>query len=77
MKGTKSTSQFYHIKPNDDGTVDVFLNPILHTLKTPDGFKDYDIIITVVRGVIPWTGIEDDIRARYKAWCESGEVVYI
>ena len=69
--------RFYHITENDDGTVDVFLNPNVQTIVTVDGIRDFDIQVRVVRGVVPWPGIEDDIRARYDAWCESGEEIYL
>ena len=36
-----------------------------------------DVKVRVVRGVVPWPGIEDDIRARYEAWCESGEEIFL
>ena len=31
----------------------------------------------VVRGVTPFEGLEEDIRARYDAWCESAEEVWL
>lgn len=58
--------RFYAIDERQDGTADVYLLPVLH---------DCDVQVRVVRGVIPWSGIEDDIRARFDAWCECGEVI--
>ena len=55
---------FYVIQPRDDGCVDVYLMP----------FRG---VTLVVRGVAPWDGMEDDIRARYYAWCESAEMTKI
>lgn len=52
---------FYVIQPRDDGCMDVHLMP-------------FPGVALVVRGVAPWNGLEDDIRARYYAWCESAEV---
>jgi len=52
---------FYVIQPRQDETVDVYLMP----------FRG---VTLVVRGVVPWDGMEDDIRARYYAWCESAEI---
>ena len=69
--------QFYSINENDDGTVDVILRPTVYPLTTPEGQTDYDISIIIVRGIIPWDGIEDDIRARYSSWCQTGETVYL
>ena len=34
-------------------------------------------VTLVVRGVVPWDGMEADIRARYYAWCESADVTEI
>lgn len=31
--------------------------------------------LIVVWDVEPYDGLEDDIRARYNAWCASGEVI--
>ena len=42
---------------------------------TEDGFREYDISVRIVHGVVPWDGLEEDIRARFRAWCESGEVI--
>lgn len=69
--------RFYCIQDNEDGSVDVYLNPKLYPLSTPDGAIDYDISVIVVSGVIPWAGMEDDIRARYDSWIQSGEKIFI
>lgn len=74
--------QFYSIEERDDGTVDVFLNPTAYMATTPEGFRDYDITITVVHNVDPDDSrfggdLEGHIRAHYDAWCESGEVIYL
>ena len=53
--------RFYSIELKPDGSADVFLFP-------------FEYVTLVVRGVDPWDGMEDDIRARYYAWCESAEV---
>ena len=42
-------------------------------MTTPEGQTDYDVEVPVMRGVVPWDGMEDDIRARYEAWCESAQ----
>lgn len=55
---------FYAIEYRADGTADVFLMPF-------EGVK------LAVRGVDPWDGMEDDIRARYYAWCESADTTEI
>jgi len=57
--------RFYSIRSNDDGSVDVYLRP--------DGTE----MLRVVRGVTPYDGLDDDIRARYNAWRESAETIFI
>jgi len=69
--------EFYCIEPQNDGTVDVYLVPAVRVYDTDMGIREYDISIKVVRGVEPWQGLEDDIRARFQAWCESGEAIPI
>ena len=53
---------FYSIEYKPDGTADVILMP-------------FEGVRLIVPGVDPWDGLEDDIRARYYAWCESGKVM--
>ena len=66
--------RFYFILDNGDGTADVILNPRVEPMTTPDGATDYDITgALIVRGVEYTPDLEDDIRARFYAWCESGE----
>lgn len=55
---------FYSIHPQPDGTTDVYLRP------EPESGA-----VRVMRGVVPWDGMECDIRARYDAWCESAEEI--
>lgn len=69
-----SPRKFYDILGNEDGTVDVYLAPDVTVYPITDG-QEYDVQLRVVRGVVPWPDLENDIRARYDAWCESGEVI--
>lgn len=69
--------QFYSIIENGDGTVDVYLDPRITAYDTDTGIKEFDGTVRVVRGVEPWPGMIDDIRARYGAWCDSGERIAI
>ena len=69
--------RFYSIIQRDDDLVDVYLNPEPHPLTTEDGFTDYSTMAVVVRGIVPWEGLEEDIRRRYDAWCESGTLIEI
>lgn len=57
--------RFYSVQENEDSTVDVYLRP------------DEDGLLRVVRGVTPYDGLEEDIRARYDAWRESAEQIFI
>ena len=63
--------EFYRIESRSDGAVNVILKP-----ETGITFRDGQTIVEktviVVEGVIPFDGMEEDIRRRYEAWCESG-----
>lgn len=65
----------YSIVPQVDGTVDVYLRPEVQVYHTDLGIREFDMTVRLVRGVIPWDGLEEDIRARYQAWCDSAEVI--
>ncbi len=67
--------KFYAIDEQADGTVDVYLSPTVRVYDTNLGIREYDVSVRVVRGVVPWNGLEDDIRARFDAWCEIGEEI--
>lgn len=67
--------KFYAIDVQPDGTADVYLSPAVCIYDTDLGIREYDIQVRVVRGVIPWEGLEEDIRARFDSWCESGEII--
>lgn len=54
---------FYEIQQRNDELVDVFLMPFVG-------------VRLVVRGVEPFDGLEDDIRARYYSWCESAVMTF-
>jgi hypothetical protein len=66
-------SDFYWLEPRGDGLIDVYLIPSGTVYPAPDGFMEYDADVRVVRGVKPSPGLEDDIRARYSAWYNTGE----
>lgn len=66
---------YFVIEPGEDGSVDVYLDPHVTTYETDVGVREYDATLRVVRGVVPWPGMIDDIRTRYDAWCESGEQI--
>ena len=72
----KAGRRFYFIMDRGDGFVDIILYPRVVPMTTPDGFTDYDITgALIVRKVEPAPGLEDDIRARFYAWCEAGEPI--
>lgn len=68
--------RYYFIRDNGDGTADVILFPRVEPATTPEGVTDYDITgAKIVEGVPITPNLEDDIRARYYAWCEAGEAL--
>ncbi len=69
--------KFYEIVPTEDGTVDVYLRPEVTVYPIEDGRREYDMTVRVVRGIVPWPEIEEDIRARYDAWCKTAEEITI
>ena len=69
--------RFYSIDVREDGLVDVYLAPVVITYDTDIGIREFDISVRVVRGVEPWPELEEDVRRRYDAWCESGEEINV
>ena len=69
--------RFYSIDPQDDGTVDVYLIPDGVEYDTVLGVKEYDVTHLVIRGVVPYEGLEEDIREHYYDWCASAQPVGI
>ena len=68
-------SDYYSVFYPGDGTADVFLFPEGRIYDIGDGKKEYDVTAFVVHVDEPWPDMEADIRARYTAWCEIGEVI--
>lgn len=68
-------ASYYFIVDNGDGTVDVYLCLSVKSYPTNFGVVEHDAKIGVVKGVEWWDGLEDDIRARFDAWCDSCEVI--
>ncbi len=80
MESAKARDQprkFYSIEPQDDGTVNVYLAPDAIVRNTEMGIRECGTTLLIVHGVIPWDGLEEDVRARYNAWCASAEMVGI
>lgn len=63
--------EFYRIEQRIDGTVDVILKPEINIVNK-DKKATVERTVIMVEGVIPFDGLEEDIRRRYDAWCESG-----
>ena len=69
-------SDYYSICYPGDGTADVYLFPEGRIYDIGDGRREYDETAIVVHVDDPWPDMEEDIRARYRAWCEIGEVIF-
>lgn len=67
MKDKAKGLRFYSIQENQNGTVDVYLRP------EPDGKGELNLLL--VRGVVPWDNMEEDIRKNYDAWIDSAETI--
>lgn len=65
-------SDYYSIRYLGDGTADVYLYPEGRVYDIADGRHEYDVDAYVVYDVRVWPGMEESIRANYKAWCEAG-----
>lgn len=67
-------AHFYNIVEAEGGLVDVYLL-LSATVYPTEAGREYDATVSVVRGIVPWDGLEDDIRARFDAWCAAGEKI--
>lgn len=67
MKTKAKGLRFFSIQENGNGTVDVYLRP------EPDGKGELSLYL--VKGVVPWDGLEEDIRNRYGDWIASAETI--
>lgn len=68
---------FFSIIRNGDGTVDVFLDPTVHVYHTDCGIDEYDISVPVIKGVVPFEGMENHIREHYHHWQEIAETIWL
>lgn len=69
---------FYDIVDNGDGTADVYLDKgTVFPMTDGDGETDYDVLCRVMRGVVLYDGIEEDIRRNYEKWYQSAEIVWL
>lgn len=68
--------KYYDLIAQPDGTVDVYLMPAACVWDADlGGVRLYGCGLRVVRGVVPWDGLEGDVRARFDVWCEAAEMV--
>jgi len=65
--------KFYNIHDNGDGTADITLRPYRKEARKEDEEEE----IRIMRGVVLFDGIENDIRERFSAWCESAEKIIL
>lgn len=64
------------IDPQTDGTVDVYLAPDAVLYRTEDGLMECECMtVRIVKGVIPWPGLEADIRKRYYDWIGVADTI--
>ena len=64
MRNKAKGMRFYSVQDNGDGTADVYLR---------SGAEDKALF--VVRGVVRWDGMEEEIRRNFEGWCESAEII--
>ena len=71
----------YTIIENGDGTADIYLDCRVFPITTEDGATDYDVRVSVIRGIDTegWAmdALEEDIRRRYSAHMDTAEVIYL
>lgn len=71
----------YTIIMHEDNIADIYLESEVYPITTDDGVTDYDVRISVIRG-IDTEGrtveeLEEDIRRRYEAYREAAESIYL
>ena len=55
----------------------MYLMPSIWFYPTDVGVTEFDVDLRVVRGVESYPELEEDIRRRYTAWCETAEVIEV
>lgn len=77
--GNGRLRSFFDIVDNGDGTADIYFDKGTVFPMTDDitGGCDVDILCRVLKGVVLFDGIEEDIRERYESWYESAEVIWL
>ena len=77
--GNGRLRSFFEVVDNGDGTADIYFDKGTVFPLTDDitGGADVDILCRVLKGVVLFDGIEEDIRERYESWYESAEVIWL
>ena len=77
--GNGRLRSFFDIVDNGDGTADIYFDKGTVFPMTDDitGGRDVDVLCRVLKGVVLFDGIEEDIRERYESWYESAEVIWL
>ena len=77
--GNGRLRSFFEIVDNGDGTADIYFDKGTAFPMTDDitGGCDVDVLCRVMKGVVLFDGIEEDIRERYESWYESAEVIWL
>lgn len=77
--GNGRLRSFFEIVDNGDGTADIYFDKGTVFPETDDitGKTDVDILCRVMKGVVLFDGIEEDIRERYESWYASAEVIWL
>lgn len=74
-----SGAPFYRIIYRGDGLADVWLTPgkAVPAYDNLTGRIDFGFRLLAVTGILPWDGMEEDIRRRYTAWIAGAEVIEV
>ena len=77
--GNGRLRSFFDIVDNGDGTADIYFDKgtVFPMTDELTGGQDVDILCRVLKGVVLFDGIEDDIRARYESWYQSAEIIWL
>lgn len=78
-EGATDGAPFYRIIHRGDGLADVWLTPgkAVPAYDNLTGRIDFGFRLLAVTGILPWDGMEEDIRRRYAAWIAGAEVIEV
>ena len=77
--GNGRLRSFFDIVDNGDGTADIYFDKgtVFPMTDEITGGTDVDILCRVLKGVVLFDGIEEDIRRRYEDWYQSAKIIYL